>query len=135
MFGPMQRRILIVLACFGTVVLLTNLALVTATDFGLRIEKLQLPVVLGGRPSLGPGENVGYGGFIFILDLQQYRIHGGPDNHDNRMQVFMGFSRRRDPGEGSHGFGDYRGLSWTIVEFTITDQSRLHGTDPFRTLN
>lgn len=92
---PMRQRILIVLACFGAVVLLTNLALVTATDFGLRIEKLQLPVVLGGKPkgeSLGLGENVGYGGFIYSGFAA---IHGGPDN---RMQVLMGFSRRRDPG-------------------------------------
>lgn len=51
-----RRRILIVLACFGAVVLLTNLALVTATDFGLRIEKLPLPAVLGGKTK---GENLG----------------------------------------------------------------------------
>lgn len=56
-----RRRILIVLACFGAVVLLTNLALVTATDFGLRIEKLPLPVMLGGKPKGESLETVGYG--------------------------------------------------------------------------
>lgn len=83
---PMRQRILIVLACFGAVVLLTNLALVTATDFGLRIEKLQLPVVLGGKPkgeSLGLGENVGYGGFIYLFWIcsntwRSRQSHAGP---------------------------------------------------------
>lgn len=59
-----RRRVVIVLVCFGAVILLTNLALVTATDFGLRIEKLPLPAVLGGKAkgeNLGLVETVGYG--------------------------------------------------------------------------
>lgn len=63
-----RQRILIVLACFGAVILLTNLALVTATDFGLRIEKLPLPAVLGGKTKdKNLGLPVGYG-ILLILD-------------------------------------------------------------------
>lgn len=54
-----RRRILIVLACFGAVILLTNLALTTTMDFGLRIKKLPLPAVLGGKAK-GGFDTVGY---------------------------------------------------------------------------
>lgn len=130
-----RRRILIVLVCFGAVILLTNLALVTATDFGLRIEKLPLPTVLGGKAkgeNLGLAETVGYG-VLFILG----RVEGkGPqstcgdvsshsDHHDNPMQLRMGFSRRRDPGEACTAQPGSRQHGLCILEWSGVEWIRL----------
>lgn len=66
-----RKRIFVVLACFGAVILLTNLALITGTDFGLRIEKLQMPEVLGGKPkgSMDFSDTVGLPSFFLLLLL------------------------------------------------------------------
>lgn len=66
-----RKRIFVVLACFGAVILLTNLALITGTDFGLRIEKLQMPEMLGGKPkgSMDFSDTVGLPSFFYILLL------------------------------------------------------------------
>lgn len=72
--GATRRRVVIVLVCFGAVILLTNLALVTATDYGLRIEKLPLPAVLGGKTK---GENLGPVGTAPL----QLLISPGPPEH------------------------------------------------------
>lgn len=48
-----RQRAFIVLGVFGAIILLTNLALITGTDFGIRIEKLHVPEVLGGHSDYG----------------------------------------------------------------------------------